>query len=96
MKITEKETILGTKITYSEGKCKFVLLKNDKNVECIGLSHKDAPLLAPVAVPGPHFEAVDWNFSKITILDDNDFDLFLENTQEMRNFVKKLKSKVAL
>ncbi|MDU3180458.1 MAG: hypothetical protein E6686_03530 [Lachnospiraceae bacterium] len=93
MERKEVETIIGTKIVYTEGKCKYTLLRNSETgtTESLGLFHSDAPLLAPQIIPDPHFKGFVWDFSKVMVLDDSDLDILTKNIEELRNFVKKIK-----
>lgn len=94
MERKEVNIVIGTKITYTEGNCQYVLLRNNENgvTEAVGLKHRDAPLLAPQIIPDPHFRRFVWDFSEVMILKDSDLDVLTKNIEEMRKFVKKIEN----
>lgn len=94
MERREVETIIGKKITYTEGNCQYVLLCNNENeiTEAVALTHSDAPLLAPKITPDPHFCRFVWDFSEVIILKDSDLDVLTQNIEEIRKFVEKIEN----
>lgn len=93
MERKEADIIIGTKITYSEDNCRYVLLRDHETgkIQRCGVYHKDAPLLAPEITVDPYKPDFIWDFAKVMMLNDEDLDTLMKNICELRSFIEKIK-----